>query len=156
KCIFNREWAGNKDIALEIYKRLELHIPFDEHPDAPWGAMFWLRGKAMAPFYRYNWTIEDFPEEPIREPDGTILHALERMYPMISQEAGYFSAWIMPESEAGVHFDNMYHLAKQLNAQLYGLPLTSQNGKSDVHFKTIRRLIKAYAKKKWYKLIKKR
>jgi len=161
KCIFNREWAGNKDIALEIYKRLELHIPFDEHPDAPWGAMFWLRGKAMAPFYRYNWTIEDFPEEPIREPDGTILHALERMYPMIAQEAGYFSAWIMPESEAGVHFDNMYHLAKQKAAQLDFMSGSSAQSQPsvqnyDVHFKTIRRMIKAYLKKKWHKLFRKR
>ncbi|MBD5627673.1 MAG: hypothetical protein HDQ90_09400, partial [Desulfovibrio sp.] len=104
--ILNNEWADNKKIAQDIYTRLQMKVPFDMHPDAPWGTMFWLRGKAMAPFYRYSWTVEDFPEEPLGATNGTVLHALERMYPMIAQEAGYFSAWIMPASEAGVHLDN--------------------------------------------------
>ena len=143
--LFHHEWGCNRDIALELYARLDLHIPFDEHPDAPWGAMFWLRGKAMAPFYRYNWTIEDFPEEPIPVADGTILHAMERMYPMIAQEAGYFSAWIMPASEAGVHFDNMYHIAKCYSPN---------NPSPQIHFKTLCRMTKVYIKKKWNKLTK--
>jgi len=157
-CILNNEWAGNREIAKEIYSKLKLSVPFDEHPDAPWGAMFWLRGKAMAPFYRYDWTIEDFPEEPIPVADGTILHAMERMYPMIAQEAGYFSAWIMPASEAGVHFDNMYHIAKLRQAQASLIPkgISTHPTLENIHFKTVRRTIKAYVKKKWHKLFRKR
>ena len=143
--ILHNEWANNRYVAKEIFNRLKISIPFDEHPDAPWGAMFWLRGKAMAPFYRYNWTIEDFPEEPIPVADGTILHAMERIYPMIAQEAGYFSAWIMPASEAGVHLDNMYHLAKTYSPN---------NPDPEVHFKPLCRMIKAYWLKKWRKLTK--
>ncbi len=153
--ILNKEWAGNRQIAEGIYKRLSMTVPFDEHPDAPWGAMFWLRGKAMAPFYRYDWSLEDFPEEPIPVADGTILHALERMYPMIVQEAGYLSAWIIPASEAGVHFDNMYHYAKVMKGQLAGTSDRTVDINS-IHFKMIRRMIKAYLKKKWHKVFKKR
>ncbi|MCH5277025.1 MAG: hypothetical protein J1E80_04230 [Desulfovibrionaceae bacterium] len=134
----NNEWAGNECLAKNIYARLNMHIPFDEHPDAPWGTMFWLRGKAMAPFYRYDWTVQDFPEEPLRAVNGTILHALERMYPMIMQEAGYFSAWVMPSSEADIHLDNIYHLAKY-----YGLILNGENIKN-VNSRHVKNILKSY------------
>lgn len=113
--IINNEWANNKKIAEEICGRLKMQVPFDEHPNAPWGTMFWLRGKAMAPFYRHDWTVEDFPEEPLAVTNGTVLHALERMYPMIVQEAGYFTAWIMPASEAGTHVDNFFHFTQNFD-----------------------------------------
>ena len=151
--LLDDSWQANKQIAKEIYAKLNLHIPFDEYPDAPWGAMFWLRGKAMAPFYRYEWSLEDFPEEPIPVADGTILHAMERMYPMIAQEAGYFSAWIMPQSEAGVHFDNMYHLAKTIYKDCVIMSRTPslnthQNITYEHNFTNIRCMIKAYLKNK--------
>lgn len=113
KFILNNEWGDNKKLAQEIYRKLNLHIPFDESPYAPWGAMFWFRGQAMRPFYRYNWKVDDFPEEPLTAQDGTVLHALERMYPMIAQEAGFFSAWIIPSSQSGLYIDNMYYLLKR-------------------------------------------
>ena len=112
RCIVNMEWGNNLKIGKELYNRLHLHVPFDEAPDAPWGAMFWFRAKAMLPFYRYNWTVEDFPKEPVPS-DGTILHALERMYPMIAQEAGFFSAWILPLSNVGIFIDNMAQCIKE-------------------------------------------
>ena len=126
---------------------LELNVPFDDKPDAPYGGMFWVRGKAMAPFYRYPWTFEDFPEEPLKVNDGTILHALERIYPMIVQEAGYWSGWIMPTSEAATHFDNLYFC-------LYQRELTLQ-GKGEIHFRHVKNVLNAYVKKIFSKIIKK-
>lgn len=150
-CILNMEWAGNKAKAKSLYKRLNMHVPFDDAPDAPWGAMFWFRAKAMAPLYRYAWKTDDFPEEPIKVQDGTILHAMERFYPMIVQEAGYFSAWIMPESEARIHFDNMYYLLRKKDSQLKSI----QSGQSDmqdseieeVTWSGVRHILKLYLKK---------
>jgi len=115
------EWGKNRSVAKELYERLQLSIPFDEAPDAPYGAMFWLRGKAMKPFYRYPWTFEDFPEEPLSDSDGTVLHALERMYPMIAQDAGYRSAWIMSISQGAIQFDNMHFSLVQHKRKLLGL-----------------------------------
>ena len=146
-CIVGNEWAGNRKWAKELYRRLDLHVPFDEHPDAPYGSMFWVRGKAMAPFYRYSWSIEDFPEEPLRVADGTILHALERMYPMIVQEAGFFSGWIMPSSEAGINYDNIYFSLQQREAVLQGT--------GEVHFRNVKKIVMAYGKKVLFKLINK-
>lgn len=146
-CIIDNEWAGNRKLAEELYRRLHLHVPFDDHPDAPYGSMFWVRGKAMTPFYRYPWTVEDFPEEPLKSVDGTILHALERMYPMIVQEAGYCSGWIMPASEAGVNYDNLYFALQRREHVL--------RGTGEVHFTYVKNILKAYIKKKVLKVINK-
>ena len=146
-CIVGNEWAGNRAWGEKLYSMLDLHVPFDDKPDAPYGGMFWVRGKAMAPFYRYPWTMEDFPEEPLKKNDGTILHALERMYPMIVQEAGYYTGWVMPESQAGVVFDNLYFCLQQRESTL--------RGTGDVHFRQVKSILKAYGKKIMFKLIKK-
>lgn len=146
-CIIDNEWAGNRNLAEELYSRLNLHVPFDEHPDAPYGTMFWVRGKAMAPFYRYSWRVEDFPEEPLKGDDGTILHALERMYPMIAQEAGYYSGWIMPSSEAGINYDNLYFTIQQCEHILHGT--------REIHFSYVKSILRAYIKRKALKLFNK-
>lgn len=116
--IFNREWAGDLDIALKVYGMLSLTVPFDDHPSAPWGGMFWVRGMAMKALYRHAWTVNDLPEEPIKVPDGTVLHALERMYPMIAQESGFLSGWIVPSDLVGTYYDNLYFKAVEYKTAL--------------------------------------
>lgn len=108
--IMNKEWGINRDIALGIFKNLRLNVPFDEHPTAPWGSMFWIRGGAMAALYRYNWTSEDFSAEGI---GGRAMRALERMYPTIAQESGYLSGWIVPEDLIEIYYDNLYCKASE-------------------------------------------
>lgn len=119
--IFNREWATDRDVALKVYGMLRLTVPFDEHPAAPWGAIFWVRGRAMKALYRYSWTVNDLPEEPIKVADGTVLHALERMYPMIAQESGFLSGWVVPSVLMGTYYDNLYFKAVEYKAQRDGL-----------------------------------
>lgn len=140
--VVGREWGKNREIAGELYRRLQLHVPFDDSPDGVYGSMFWFRSRAMLPLYRYAWSWEDFPEEPLAANDGTLLHALERLYPMIAQEAGYLSGWIMPVSETGVHYDNLYDCLKETRAVLDGRNVAG------THFSTVKNIISAYLKKK--------
>lgn len=98
----------NETIMKELYKMLELKIPFDRAPVTPFGSMFWIRGNAIKPLFRHKWVYEDFPDEPL-PPDGTISHAIERIYPFVVQEAGYMAGWIMPEDFASLYIDNLYH-----------------------------------------------
>lgn len=145
--ILNREWAGDRDAAQRIFEMLKLHVPFDDHPAAPWGAMFWVRGRAMAAFYRHDWTVEDFPEEPIKDADGTVLHALERMYPMIAQESGFFSGWIIPSDLAGTYYDNLYARAlayRRETAQSF----FEHPDLDRVHFSTVKKVLGWYLRKK--------
>ncbi len=110
-CVISDPWSSNKAIARKLYKDLGLSVPFDMCPRSPWGGMFWIRGSAMSSLLRKKWYFSDFPSEPV-QPDGTVLHALERMYPMIAQDAGYLSAFICPSSEFGGVYFNTYSMLK--------------------------------------------
>lgn len=109
--IIRQPWGSYRNLGEKFYNDLKLTVPFDDFPRAPWGGMFWVRGNAMKAFYRKNWSYEDFPEEPLR-PDGTLLHVLERMYPSIVQESGYFTAQIVCQSQIGFYYSNLYFIAQ--------------------------------------------
>ena len=50
--------------------------------DFPVGTMFWARPEALAPLLRLGLNLDDYPDEPLPV-DGTILHALERLLPLV-------------------------------------------------------------------------
>ena len=64
-----------------------------DHFNFPIGTMFWARTKALAPLIELNLRYEDFPEEPLPI-DGTMLHALERLLPLITEKAGFSYALV--------------------------------------------------------------
>ena len=74
--------------------------------------MFWIRRKAIAPLFRHKWQYEDFPPEPLPK-DGTLSHAIERIYPAIAQEAGYLTGWIMPEDYAQNYINTLHYYLLQ-------------------------------------------
>lgn len=109
--LMNHEWSANLGIASDIVKKLKLSVPFDEHPAVPFGGMFWIRGKAMEAFYRSRWNIADFSEEQSKNAGASLPKSLERMYPMIAQESGFLSGWIIPSGLIGAYYDNLYSKA---------------------------------------------
>ncbi len=94
-------WLGNEIGAANytnlkhLYNYFNLTVPFDKTPIVPLGAMFWIRTKALKRLFSKKWEYTDFPDEPLAN-DGTISHAIERFYPYITQEEGYFSGYICP------------------------------------------------------------
>ena len=50
--------------------------------------MFWVRSGALKTLYELNLSWDDYPLEPIGY-DGTILHAIERLLPIIAESNGY-------------------------------------------------------------------
>lgn len=75
-------------------------------PIAPFGSVFWFRVKALAPLFDHGWQHEDFPPEPLPQ-DGTISHAIERIYPFVAQGAGYYPAQAMSVDYAVARCDSM-------------------------------------------------
>lgn len=110
--VIGEEIISNGDCLLKLYEGLKLDVPFDIHPVAPFGSMFWIRGKAIAPLFRHKWEYEDFPPEPLPK-DGTLSHAIERIYPAIAQEAGYLTGWIMPEDYAQNYINTLHYYLLQ-------------------------------------------
>jgi len=115
------EWGMNFANALELSRRLNLHVDMDEGkvPVAPLGTMFWFRSRAFTKIFDYNWTYEDFPVEPTGENDGNILHAIERIYPYVAQDAGYYSGWLLTDEFARLEITNLTYMLRDIHKELF-------------------------------------
>ena len=109
------EWGPNFQCTKDLAAKLKLHVPMDENhpPMAPFGSSFWFRTKAMVPLFAKDWKYEDFPAEPFNQTDGSILHAIERIYPFVAQHAGFYSALLMTADYASVDVGNLYYYAQR-------------------------------------------
>lgn len=113
------DWGPNYENTKALYDRLNLNVPIsrDYEPTAPFGSVFWFRTKALKPLFDAGWQYADFPEEPV-DFDGTLLHAVERIYPYAAQQAGYYSGWLLSESGAALELTNYHHMLRELNKRI--------------------------------------
>ena len=82
-------WLDDYDNTCKLASDLGLSvIPDREYNPIAIGTAFWARRDALAKLIDYDWKYEDFPEEPLAS-DGTISHAIERIFPYVSEDAGY-------------------------------------------------------------------
>lgn len=117
--IVGSEWESNYDNTIELAHKLGLkvNIYWDREPIAPLGTMFWFRPKAMKTLFDYGWKYFDFPKEP-NGYDGTLLHAIERIYGFVVQHEGYYPAWVMTDKFAKIELTNIYFTLRELNVCL--------------------------------------
>lgn len=78
-------WASNLGQALNLMSKLGLPKDVSQHFDFPVGTMFWARTEAIRKLSGFQVSL---PPEPL-PPDGTQLHALERLIPSIVKSEGY-------------------------------------------------------------------
>ncbi len=116
------EWSVNFDITKKLYDDLKLTVPItsEKEPVAPLGTMFWFRTKAMKKLFDRKWKYTDFPKEP-NNTDGTLLHAIERIYPFVVQDAGYYCAWCMNDDCAQTELINLNYMLRNINTRLFNL-----------------------------------
>lgn len=114
------EWSNNFNTTVQLADKLKLKVNMDpnKEPIAPLGTMFWFRPKALATLINYEWKYEDFPKEPNNN-DGTILHAIERIYPFVAQHEGYYPAWLMADSYARIEVTNLYYMLRTINIEYF-------------------------------------
>ena len=72
----------------------------------------------MRILFNKEWNYADFPSEPVG-PDGTLLHAIERLYPFVAQEAGYFSGYITTAEYAELEYTNWNYSLGAANQTAY-------------------------------------
>ena len=75
-------WKENEGAARGIAERLQI----DQLPmqfNFPAGSMFWMRKTVLDRFVSLNLGWSDFPSEPLPHHDGTILHAIERLFGVV-------------------------------------------------------------------------
>jgi len=92
------EWAGNKKLAEDLLSEMGIYIdlPDDEDIAFPSGDMFWAKTDAIKTLFEVDITSKDFPEEK-GQADGTLAHAIERIWLYIAEHNGYGYAEISVE-----------------------------------------------------------
>jgi len=114
------EWSNNYENTKKLAEQLKLkcHIDWACEPISPLGTMFWFRPSALGTLFRYGWEYKNFPTEP-NDTDGTLLHAVERIYGFVAQSEGYYPAWVMTDRFSRIEFTNLYFMLSELNKQLF-------------------------------------
>jgi rhamnosyltransferase len=157
--LLNAPWTANFINAKNLLKdKLKLNINLDTEVIASFGDMFWFRSKSFRTINSYNWRYEDFSKEPLVQTDGTEMHAIERLYGILAQHDGYYTAWVSPDRYASIYMDDMYYKLREI----YKITLSQvscteyfssfldnlKKDKENIHFKDVRKIISKYIKKK--------
>ncbi|MCB2106674.1 MAG: class I SAM-dependent methyltransferase [Rhodobacteraceae bacterium] len=80
-------WGGNFKNASRLAARMGFEVNDHSILDFPAGSMFWARTAALKPLTDLNLKLSDFPREE-RQIDGTLAHAIERLYFHVCERAG--------------------------------------------------------------------
>ncbi len=81
-------WTKNLAMASELANKMQLKIVLPRYFNFPVGSMFWARADVLKPIFNLNLTTDDYPIEPVPL-DATILHSIERLFPLVSEDLGY-------------------------------------------------------------------
>ena len=93
-------WADNHAQAQGLAERMRFPLPFEAPLDFPSGSMFWARTAALRPLLDLHLEVDDFPEE-IGQTDGTLAHAIERLYFLVCEQAGF--GWMKVTAKGQLH-----------------------------------------------------
>ncbi len=89
-------WGPNFENTKKLMKELGVDVPIsgEKSPIAPLRQCVLVPPpKALAPLFDHGWKHTDFPPEPLPQ-DGTISHAIERVYPFVAQGQATTRRWL--------------------------------------------------------------
>jgi hypothetical protein len=81
------DWGGNLQSAQNLARRMDFVLGPRSPVDFPSGSMFWARSAALRPLLDLDLAASDFPEEQ-GQIDGTLAHAIERLFFYACEKAG--------------------------------------------------------------------
>lgn len=115
--VCQEKFADKKDLFISLFKRLGLHVPFDDKFLVPSGTMFWVRSAALKDLFDYKWSCEDFHDDSVSQglPPG---HLLNTLASYCAQNRGFFTMRAMPESFAELYLNSLTYMLRDYNIEL--------------------------------------
>lgn len=115
------EWRDNYVNVKKQLEQWEWKVPIseDKAPVAPFGTMFWFRPAALKPLFDLDFVYDDFEKEPVEGRDGGFMHAIERIYPIAAQKAGYYVSWIMSDKFGKLEITNLHKMLRDANQTMF-------------------------------------
>lgn len=94
--MYTDPWDNDYENVVQLAHVLQLkeEISRENKNAVSIGSVFWCKTCVLDKLFSYNWKYEDFPQEPMAD-DGTISHAIERIFGFLAMDAGYETAVIM-------------------------------------------------------------
>lgn len=93
-------WGANHAQAEGLAARMGFALPQDTPLDFPSGSMFWARTAALRPLLDLRLSLDDFQAEA-GQTDGTLAHAIERLYFLVCEQAGF--DWLKVSARGELH-----------------------------------------------------
>lgn len=85
------EWAGNREVAKAALETIDKEIELPEDITFPAGDMFWARTDAVRDLFDAR-LLELWDQSTDNAENGTVMHAIERLWPYVARANGYSSA----------------------------------------------------------------
>lgn len=112
---YHNYWLENIDEIYKLFEKMNIdaEINSNELP-LPIGNCFWARFDALKPLFDLDWNYEDFPPEPLPH-DGTVSHALERIYGHVAASQGFYSEITMTEYYGSNEITNYPYMLSEVS-----------------------------------------
>lgn len=121
--VLGKEWTSCFQTTCELAKKMNLHARMSQkHQPIGLGNAFWCKTAILKKMLEYGLKTSDFPGEPMAE-DGTISHALERIFPYAAQDAGYYSGTVENTEFAETRMTALSYMTNHLISKLTDNPM---------------------------------
>lgn len=111
---YYNHWVRNGDNAKKLLNKMNISQELDINESAlSIGNCFWAKSDALKPLFDLNLNYDDFHQEPMPD-DGTISHAIERIYGHVAASQGFYTEIVMTDEYGCNEITNYPYIITEL------------------------------------------
>ena len=111
---YDNYWLANVDEMKKLLDKMNISIELNlDEPPLSIGNCYWAKYEALKPLFDIDFDYEDFNPEPMPL-DGTVSHALERIYAHVAASNGFYSEIAMTEDFGSNELTNYPYMFREV------------------------------------------